>query len=292
MRLLLLFVVLVFSLEVYAQKPLKKAGLEKMIQPKVSLESSYLSDASIKGYNGSVAVTKNRLRINNKLVGFSYTNWLYNWNNLTQIPFGNGLQSPIKKMHSFKVNANLPYFINEKWFLLTSVSLKSTFEKETKDSYGAGLFSFASYKIDEQHTMQFGAFANYHPTSSLVLPVISYSYRARQNDGIKFILGFPRTYVGYHVDEDTLLRFGMIFSQSLIRLSDTSVIESAGFIEVKDYMSNFGISYDISKNLTIESDLLYSVKRNFSIYSKDGNKLNSYSIKASLGMNFKITYLF
>ena len=271
---------------------LKKEGLQKMIQPKASLQTAYLSDATLSGYEGSVEVLKNRLAINNKIAGFSYTNWAFQWNKLAGLPFGDGVHSPLKQMHSFKANANIPYFINEKWFWLNSVSIKSTFEKETQNSYGAGVFSFVSYKIDDEHAIQFGAFGNYYPISTLALPVISYSYRARQSDGFKFILGFPRTYVGYHVNEDALVRFGVVFSQSVIRLSQTSGIEESGFIEAKDYMSNLGISYEFNSKFNVESDLLYSVKRDFKLYSKDGDELNSYSINPSLGVNFKITYLF
>jgi len=283
---------IILPLLLYAQKPLKKAGLEKMIQPKVSLESAYISDASLDGYNGSVSVTKNRLSINNKIAGFSYTNWAFKWSNLKDLPFGDGVHNPIEQMHSFKLNFNIPYFINEKWFILSSVSLKSTFEKETKKSYSGGVFSFVSYKLNENHAIQFGAFASYHPVSTLALPVISYSYRARQSDGFKFILGFPRTYVGYHINEDILVRYGIIFSQSVIRLSDTSTIEKSGFIEAEDYMSNLGVSYEMSNNINIQSDVLYSVKRDFTIYGQDGSELNNYSIKPSLGVNFKISYVF
>jgi hypothetical protein len=280
------------QLFLYAEAPLKKAGLEKMIQPKVSFSSAYLSDATLNGYEGSVNVRKNRIGINNAIAGFSYTNWAFGWNNLASLPFGNGTNSPIKQMHSFKLNANIPYFVNDKLFILTSVSVKSTFEKEHSDSYGGGLFSFASYKLDDEHAIQFGAFANYHPISTLALPVISYSYRARQSDGFKFILGFPRTYVGYHVNEAALLRFGIVFSQSVIRLSNTSVIEESGFIEAEDYMSNLGLSYEINEKFNIETDVLYGIKRNFIIYSKSGNELQSNSIDSSLGVSVRIAYIF
>lgn len=283
---------IILPLLLYAQKPLKKAGLEKMIQPKVSLESSYISDASLDGYDGSVSVVKNRLSINNKIAGLSYTNWAFHWSNLKDLPFGDGVHNPIEQMHSFKLNANIPYFINDKWFLLSSVSLKSTFEKETKNSYSGGIFSFASYKMNENHAIQFGVFATYHPVSTLALPVISYSYRARQSDGLKFILGFPRTYVGYHINEETLLRFGIIFSQSVIRLSDASVIQKSGFIEAQDYMSNLGVSYELSKHINIQSDVLYSVKRDFTIYEKNGSELHHYRIQPSFGVNFRISYVF
>lgn len=288
----LLFLLLFLPHTLSAQVPLKKEGLQKMIEPKVSYESAYLSEAGLEGYGGGVSVAKNSLRINNKIAGFSYTNWAFMWNDLAKLPFGDGVHSPIEQMHGFKINANIPFFLSEKWFLLLSVSAKSTFEKESDNSYGAGLFGFASYKIGEEHAIQFGVFANYHPVSSIALPAISYSYRARQSDGFKFILGFPRTYAGYHLNEETLVRFGLIFSQSVIRLSQRSTLEKSGYVEAEDYMSNLGVSYDFHENLSLESDLLYSVKRDFTIYDKEANELNSYSIKPSFGVNFKIRYLF
>jgi hypothetical protein len=288
-----LFVFMLFiPLFLYAQKPLKKAGLQMMIQPKVSLESGYIGSANVSGYKGSVGVTKTRLSINNKIAGISYTNWAFDWNNVAKLPFGDGVHSPITQMHSLRANVNVPYFFSDKIFIITSLSLKSTFEKETDGSYGGGFFSFASYKLDADHAIQFGAFANYHPVSTLAMPVISYSYRARQSDGFKFILGYPRTYVGYHLSEPALLRLGVIFSQSVIRLSNESVVEKSGFIEAEDYMSNIGFSYELNKNFTFESDILYSIKRNFTIYSKEGDKLSAHSIEPSFGMNFKIRYIF
>ena len=271
---------------------LKKGLLERMVQPKISLDTAYLSDANVNGSQGSVRVEKNQIRLNNSIGGISYTNWSFLWNDIASLPFGDGVQNPIKEMHSVKLNANLPYFINEKWFLLASLSLNSTFEKEMGDSYGAGIFAFASYKLSETHTFQMGAFANYHPISTLALPVMSYSYRARQTDGLQVVLGFPRAYVGYFVNEKTLLRGGMIFSQSVIKLSDESVVERSGYIEAEDYMSNFGVSYEFTPSFTLDTDLLYSLKRNFIIYNGAGEEQQRYSINPSFGVGLRLKYLF
>lgn len=271
---------------------LKKGLLERIVQPKVSIESSYLSDANIEGSEGSVEVRKNTLRINNDIIGLTYSNWAFRWNNVQDLPFGDRKSSPIKEMHTFKIDINAPYFVNEKWFILTSASLRSSFEKSMNGSYGAGLFSFASYKIDKDHTVQMGAFANYHKVSTLVLPVISYSYRARQNNGLQVVLGFPRTYIGYHADKDTLLKLGVIFSQSVIKLSDNSSIENSGFIEAKDYMGNLGLSHEFNDHLRLESNLLYSLKRNFTIFDAQGNEQASYAIEPSFGANIKAVWLF
>jgi len=274
------------------EEVLKKGLLERIIQPKVSLESSYLSDANVKSSEGSVEVHKNTLRINNDIIGFTYSNWAFAWDNVQDLPFGDKKTSPIKEMHAFKININVPYFVNEKWFILSSASLRSSFEKSMNSSYGAGLFSFASYKIDNDHTVQMGAFANYHKVSTLVLPVISYSYRARQYDGLQVVLGFPRTYIGYQADKATLFKLGVIFSQSVIKLSENSSIENSGFIEAKDYMGNIGISHEFNKHLRLESNILYSLKRDFTIFDAQGNEQISYAIEPSIGANIKAVWLF
>jgi hypothetical protein len=264
----------------------------KVLTDHISCESSFLDDAKISQTDGSVQVYKNNLSINNELIGLSYTNWKFDWNGVEALPFGNGSDAPIDQIHAFALNMNIPKKIDDKWFLLTSLSLKSTFEKEIKDSYGANLFSFASYRFDEDHSFQMGAFVNYHPTSTLALPVISYSYRTKFQDGWQFVLGFPRTYVGYHVNEQTLVRFGMIYSQSLVRLSDTSPIAASGYVEAKDYMSNLGITYELTKNIKLSGDLLYTIDREFIIYDAHANETQNNTIQNALGANVRLVYSF
>lgn len=284
---------LFFAVIVLAQEAkLKKSLLERMVQPKVSINSSYISDAIVKGSDGELGVSKNSLRINNAIAGFSYTNWSFLWKNIKSLPFGDGVSKPLEQMHSIKLNANLPYFINEDWFLLSSISVSSSFENEMSDSYGGGIFSFASYKLTQNHTIQMGAFANYHPVSSLILPVVSYSYRARQTDGLQVILGFPRAYIGYFINDALLIRSGMIFSQSVIKLSKANTIENSGYIEAKDYMSNLGFVYEFNPHFVVDGDLLYSLKRDFTIYNSAGDEQKSYAIEPSFGLSLQLKYLF
>ena len=270
----------------------EKSLLERMIQPRISYESSFLDDAKVSGANGSVQVSKNNLSINNELIGLSYTNWSFDWNGVEALPFGNNSDTPIDQIHAFSLNVNIPKKIDDKWFLLASLSLRSTFEKELKDSYGANMFSFASYRLDEDHSFQMGAFINYHPTSTLALPVISYSYRTKFQDGWQLVLGFPRAYAGYHLNEQTLLRLGMIYSQSLVRLSDTSPIAASGYVEAKDYISNLGITYELTKNIKLSGDLLYTINREFIIYDSSANETQTNTIQNALGANMKLVYSF
>lgn len=270
----------------------EKSVLERIIQPRISYESSLLDDAKVSDTDGSVQVYKNNLSINNEFIGLSYSNWKFDWNKIETLPFGNGSDAPIDQIHGLALNLNIPKKINDKWFLLTSLSLKSTFEKETKDSYGANLFSFASYRLDEDHSFQMGAFVNYHPTSTLALPVISYSYRTKFHDGWQLVVGFPRSHIGYHINEQTLVRLGMIYSQSLVRLSDTSPIAASGYVEAKDYMSNLGITYELTKNIKLSGDLLYTINRDFIVYDANANNTQNNTIQNALGANVRLIYSF
>ncbi len=289
MKRIILFV-LAGSLSLSAQEQ-KLSLLEQIAQPKVTFQSDFLSDAKFEGYEGSVKTYKQKIQINNEMFGFSYSRWDFDWNNENDLPFYKG-KTPIDSMNRIQINANWPLRINDEWFMLNSVNVNSTYEKEMSDSYGAGITSFFSYKVDEDHSIQLGAFANYHSVKTLALPVIGYSYRARETDGLKMVIGFPRAYIGYHVNPEILLNAGMIYSQAVIRLADDSGIEPEGYSEAKDFQANLGFRYEINKHFELSADILYAFKRDFTIYDRNSNEVDSYSIEPSFGGIIKLKYLF
>lgn len=269
----------------------KLSLLERITQPKVTFQSDFLSDAKFENYEGSVKTYKQKIQINNDIVGFSYSRWDFDWSNENDLPFYRG-KTPIESMQSIRLFANWPVPLNDKWFMLNSVNVNATYEKEYSGSFGAGISSFFSYRLDEDHSIQLGAFANYHSVKTLVLPVMGYSYRAREKDGLQMVLGFPRAYVGYHIRPDLLLNAGMVYSQAVIRLADDSGIEPKGFSEAKDYQANLGFRYEINKDFELNVDLLYAFKRDFTIYDQNANEVDSYNIEPSAGALVKLKYIF
>jgi hypothetical protein len=265
--------------------------LEQIAQPKVTFQSDYLSDAKFEDYEGSVKTYKQKIQINNGFGGISYSRWDFDWDQEQDLPFYRG-KTPIESMQSIRIFANLPVPINDKWFMLNSVNINATYEKEINDALGAGIFSFFSYKLDNEHAFQLGAFANYHPVKSIALPVLGYTYRERETDGLTMVLGFPRAYIGYHLSPKLLLNAGMIYSQAVIRLADDSGIEPEGYSEAKDYQSNIGLRYMINDKFEISANVLYAFKRDFTIYDRNENEVDSYSIEPSAGAMIKLKYLF
>ena len=265
--------------------------LEQIAQPKLTFQSDFLSDAKFEGYDGSVKTDKQKIQINNEMFGFSYSRWDFDWNNESDLPFYQG-KTPIDSMNRIRLFANWPLRINDEWFMLNTVNVNATYEDEMSDSFGAGITSFFSYKVDDDHSIQLGAFANYHSVKTLALPVLGYSYRARETDGLKMVIGFPRAYIGYHLSPEILLNTGMVYSQAVIRLADDSGIEPEGYSEAKDFQANFGLRYEINKHFEISADLLYAFKRDFTIYDHNSDEVDDYSIESSLGGIIKLKYRF
>jgi hypothetical protein len=269
----------------------KPTLFDQIIQPKVSFQSDFLSEANFEGFDASVKTYKQQIKINNEIGGISYSRWDFDWNDESGLPFYRG-KTPIEAMESIRLFANLPLPINDEWFMLNSFNVNATYEEEYSDSFGAGVLSFFSYKVNTEHAVQVGILANYHPVKTLVLPVVGYTYRIRETDGLQLLLGFPRAYVGYHLNPKLLLNAGMVFSQAVIRLADESGIEPKGFTEAKDYQSNVGIRYQINDDFELTADLLYAFKRDFTIYNHQADEIDAYSIEPSAGAIVKLQYLF
>lgn len=283
--------VLLSNVDTYAQEEYR-AYKNPMMEPHVSMESMYLESADIKNYNGGTSIFKNTVNITSGLVGFSYTNLAFNWNNVSELPFGNKVGQPIEQIHKFTLSAKLPYKISDDMTLFNFFSVSSYFEKETDDSYGGGVFSFISYKMDQESALRFGILANYHPVRTLILPVVGYSYGMRRQEGLQAVIGFPSTYIGYRFNPDLRVHLGILFSNSLAKLSDGSTIESAGYIENTDYLGKLGFVYDMSDTLKVEANVLYSIYRELNIYNSFGNKIQSYTVQPAAGASFKLIYSF
>ena len=269
----------------------KLSILEQISQPKMTFQSDFLSDAKFEGYEGSVKTYKQKIQINNDIVGISYSRWDFDWNGENDLPFYRG-KTPIDAMNRIKLYANWPLRINDAWFMLNSVNVNATYEEELSDAFGAGITSFFSYKVNNDHAIQIGAFANYHSVKTLALPVIGYSYRARETDGLKMVIGFPRAYIGYQISPEVLLNTGMVYSQAVIRLADDSGIEPGGYSEAKDFQANLGFRYEVNKHFELSADLLYAFKRDFTVYDHNADEVDSYSIEPSFGGIVKLKYLF
>ena len=266
--------------------------LERMARPQVTLESTWLSEAKVNGYKSSVRTSKQQLQVSNGFAGIDFSRWYFDWNDADALPFYRG-KTPIKHMQRINLHGKYFHKFDPQWAMLLMASVNATYEEELDgDAVGAGLFGFFSYRIDSDHALQAGAFVNYHPVTTLVLPVLGYSYRARANDGFTAVLGFPRTYVGYHAVPGWLLRAGFIYSQTVIRLADDSGIEPAGYVESIDYQASAGLRVAFAQRWEFSADLLYAFRRDFKTFDHAARQIDAYTIDPSFGAMFRLNYAF
>lgn len=283
--LLLLLPLLLYA----AEQP---SEMERMAQPQVTLESAWLAETHVNGYRTSVRTSKQQLQIGNGFAGIDFARWYFDWNDEDALPFYRN-KTPIKHMQRINLNGKYFHKFDSQWAMMLMASANATYEEELDgDAVGAGLFGFFSYRIDGDHALQFGTFVNYHPVTTLALPVFGYSYRARADDGFTAALGFPRTYVGYRPAPGWLLSTGFVFSQAVIRLADNSGIEPSGYVEAADYQASAGLRIAFARHWEFSTDLLYAFKRDFKIYDHTAKQIDSYTFDPSFGAMFRLNYTF
>jgi len=86
-QLILLLLIWPFCLSAEEKNP---SLLEKMTQPKITLQSDYLSDANFEGFDASVQTYKQKIQVNNEMFGVSYSRWDFDWGNADSLPFYKG----------------------------------------------------------------------------------------------------------------------------------------------------------------------------------------------------------
>ena len=266
--------------------------LERMARPQIGLESAWLAPAQFRGYSGSVRTSKHKLQVSNGFGGLTYSRWYFDWDDAQSLPFYRG-KTPIKHMQQCRFYGNYYRRFGERWAMLLMLNVNATFEKELDgDAVGAGAMGIFSYRLNEDHSVQAGAFVNYHPVTTLALPALGYSYRARADDGFQMVLGFPRAYAGYHPAPGWLVRAGFVYSQAVIRLADDSGIEPDGYVEASDYQGSAGLRVQLKERWELSADLLYAFRRDMEIYDHTAHRIDAYRIDPSFGAMFKITYVF
>ena len=103
-QIILLSTILICSL---GAEEKKLSSLEQVIQPKITFQSDYLSDAKFGNSQASLTTHKQKIQINNKLFGFSYSRWDFEWSDAELLDFYRG-KVPIDSMQSIRLYGNYP----------------------------------------------------------------------------------------------------------------------------------------------------------------------------------------
>lgn len=233
----------------------------------------YVADADFKnGGSSSVAVGQTSF----KVAGFSfaYENRHYTWDDVSELPFGDGSDDPWSNLHRLSAGWEFKGKIDQDWGYLGGVTLTSAFEEESDDAHGMALRGGASYKFSENLTGVLGlrVFKNQIRTS--LMPFLGLNYEQFEKDGTGMFINFgaPSTEIGYVASPASTFRFAYNIDGRTYRLrNDSSVIER-GYVETSTMKMGAYYDWKPTKLFHMSVGPEYSFERNLKLYDDDGDR--------------------
>ncbi|MGC9385831.1 MAG: hypothetical protein ACP5D0_02710 [Hydrogenovibrio sp.] len=261
-------------------------------RPKVTLELGRLNEAGIKDYDGGVSDRYYDALIENGYGYLGYTQWNLDWHDVSDLPFGDGDSQPIKGLQGVRLGGKFNHRFNDKTMLLSSLGVSSKYEAQTDDSYSVNLRALIAYRLQKDISVLGGVIYNYHPVRSRIYPAIGLGYRARAEDGISAVLGFPRAFVAYGFAQNWKISSGISYRQFMARLAKDNSVEAGGYVELQTWKADVMLSYDLTRDWQLDVMANYSADYRFTFYNEDGNRQNQYQLEPSWGGGLRMEYQF
>lgn len=268
--------------------------LDAFLTPKLELTTSNLNAQAINGSKGQMALSTLEVKLSNVLGGIAYEEFHFDWDRIDQLPFGDGVHNPIEKMTRVQAFGRLPYPIDDKNMLLVGLGLSSTFEKQTDDSYSYDVFGLISHDLVSNASWQYGAYLQYHPVKTIVLPILEYTFNFNAQHTKDFYghLGFPKTKIGYYLTPKWKTDFEAIYRQAIAKLDKNSVIDPDGYAQVKSWRGEWALYYLATKQLEIKTAVKYTLTREWYSYDRNYRQTQHHYIDNAIGFGIGLVYSF
>lgn len=262
------------------------------LRPTISYQNVYINDSGINGNEGELSSVAHKLKLSNQLFFFDYERWNINWQDVSELPFGDKKSDPISDMQRFNLFGRYGVKLNANDIFITAVGVESVFEKETNDSYSAQALGMIRKKLTSNHAITFGALYRYHKVRSRILPIVGWSYRERKPIGLSATVGFPRTRLTYGFNKHWSVLGTFQYDQFLGKLAKDSVISADGYAEFETYKLNLDGVYRFNKHLKLQVGAFIAPEYRFIIYGSDEGREESYRVTPTWGTRLKISYQF
>lgn len=263
------------------------------LNPKVEVWGTHVSQSEFKDSSeGRFDYNTFGIKISNLLFNFQYANSDLNWENVDQLPFGNGKDDPVDKVNRFRLSGKYGIKLNEQMKWINSLGFNLAYETSTNDALSINYMTFIAHQLNQDYQVIYGGFMNYHPVRTRIFPIAGLNYRFKEPIGFVGLLGFPKSYIGYGFNPTWQLSGGVIFDQFLFKLKENSSLEADGYAEVESLQGDVSLRYAHNSRLTVTSSLRWSSEYRFIPYDSDGSKVKSYKLNPIYGLRLGIAYQF
>ncbi|MDY0136016.1 MAG: hypothetical protein RBS36_02480 [Thiomicrospira sp.] len=259
---------------------------------KIELEHDYYQAAKFKDSQGKLNLNVTKLAFSNRYVQLGYQHWGIHSDSVAGLPFGDGVNQPITRLHSLNVGTGYMMRLSEDSRWLNRISLGLHYEKEIDDATNVNLLSMWMKSLTPDLELIAGASYGYHPVHSKLLPVIGLSYRAQAQEGWGATLGYPRSFVSYGFSPRWQWSSGVAYQRLVARLAKDSKIEAAGYAEIRNWQGDMRLTYRPNAQWQVFTSVRYIPFYEFETYNRRGHSLTTYSLEPTWGAGVGVRYQF
>lgn len=292
MKRLLIFFICILSisvLPVHAEEPDDDSFVS------ITASGRHIGSAEFSDADGKGQVTSGGLEVEISGFSFSYTANSYSWSDKRSLPFGNGTDDPWDTLHQLSLGYEYDADINKNWGYSLALTVDSSFEKETSDSYGAAFRAGLEYEFNEHWSTRFGGRVAANSIETEVMPYLAVSYEnfAKDGSGTFMTLGLPQTEAGYSFNESSTIRASFELAGETYRLKDDSTVVRKGYVENSSMLA--GIYYDWKPTgaFSLSVGPEYHFGREVQLYDSDGYEVgDAHELDSAWGGSLMFRYEF
>lgn len=243
---------------------------------------------------GSYQVTASKVEVGNFLLKGSYESFDIQWQDLHKLPFGNGVDQPVERMHRLRLQSHIPYRFSPGKLILNQVAISATYEKEMDHAFSYQLYSLYSEDFSRLGSLQFGLYANIQPVQTVIYPIFEYTYNyaSPSKEGIYGHLGFPKTQVGYHLTPKWRAEFAAVYHQAIGKLSKQNALQPSGYIQSKNWRGVLAVHHQLTKSVELSLGLHANLTNQLVLFNQQHQRLDHYYINEGAGLSLAISQRF
>lgn len=262
--------------------------------PVIDVNTGWVGEADVSDGQGSFSFNHLQASLSYSYFSLSYTQHLYQWNDVHRLPFGNGVADPWETLHRLGLSARYNGRINQRWGYFVNGGLSFGYES-SMDRPEFRFMGGAVFGWTPKLKIQLGFVLLNHSIRSLIMPVVGVRFgegRGADRSGWSGALGFPETQITYRFDPHVALKLAGFVDSRVYKLGDNSTVEEGGYLETRDYAGGLFLLYSPIPNMDASLGGGYIFKRDFLTYNDDGHKRGDYDIGLAPLVRFGVKYRF
>lgn len=259
---------------------------------KTHLAVERMGYADIDGSDASFARTRYSAELRWKVFLLEVEHDQYDWRNGAQYA-GSQEAEPWDALTTIAPGLQYYHVMESGWSLWAKFEAIAGFEKTVRSSswtYNPQLIGF--YPFNERFTLYGGFGMLYHPTDTIVYPVIGVNWNNDEPTGFSGAIGIPEAMVRYRFNKQVSMRLDFKFDLRFFSLEQDNALASHGSIKNDDKILGLHLEYEPVDQLLLSLGLRQFFGRSLTVYDHQENELRSDDVDPAWSIIGGVSYWF